>query len=135
MDVCVWKGFWQRTRGEVDTLLCWGVSVRTPSVCSRLFLFLFFVVFVAALCAACDFVFHPYVLHSPFRPPSPLRTAVVAHPQGVYDMLHHGGGPKILPVIPQLIIPMKSACCGTCTHPLSPALTHAQTHAHTLMCT
>ena len=28
--------------------------------------------------------------------------------QGVYDMLHHGGGPKILPVIPQLIIPMKS---------------------------
>jgi len=29
--------------------------------------------------------------------------------EGVYDMLHHGGGPKILPVIPQLIIPMKNA--------------------------
>ncbi len=30
--------------------------------------------------------------------------------QGVYDMLEHGGSTKILPVIPQLIIPLKSAC-------------------------
>jgi hypothetical protein len=32
--------------------------------------------------------------------------------EGVYDMLHHGGGAKILPVIPQLIIPLKSVCCA-----------------------
>ena len=35
--------------------------------------------------------------------------------QGVYDMLEHGGSTKILPVIPQLIIPLKSestpGCC------------------------
>jgi len=30
--------------------------------------------------------------------------------QGVHDMLEHGG-PKILPVIPQLIIPIKKALC------------------------
>lgn len=30
--------------------------------------------------------------------------------QGVYDMLEHGGSTKILPVIPQLIIPLKSEC-------------------------
>lgn len=29
--------------------------------------------------------------------------------QGVYDMLEHGGSTKILPVIPQLIIPLKTA--------------------------
>lgn len=29
--------------------------------------------------------------------------------QGVYDMLMHGGSTKILPVIPQLIIPLKTA--------------------------
>ncbi len=29
--------------------------------------------------------------------------------QGVHDMLEHGGS-KILPVIPQLIIPIKSRC-------------------------
>ena len=29
--------------------------------------------------------------------------------QGVHDMLEHGGS-KILPVIPQLIIPIKSKC-------------------------
>lgn len=28
--------------------------------------------------------------------------------QGVHDMMEHGGGAKILPVIPQLIIPIKS---------------------------
>jgi hypothetical protein len=38
-----------------------------------------------------------------------------AHPyeffarQGVHDMMEHGGGAKILPVIPQLIIPIKNA--------------------------
>ncbi|XP_073259561.1 parkin coregulated gene protein homolog [Porites lutea] len=38
-----------------------------------------------------------------------------AHPcdffarQGVHDMLEHGGGNKVLPVIPQLIIPVKKA--------------------------
>ena len=31
--------------------------------------------------------------------------------QGVHDMLEHGGS-KILPVIPQLIIPIKSECAG-----------------------
>lgn len=30
--------------------------------------------------------------------------------QGVYDLLDRGGATKILPVIPQLIIPMKSKC-------------------------
>ena len=29
--------------------------------------------------------------------------------EGVYDMLHHGGAAKILPVIPQLILPLKDA--------------------------
>ena len=29
--------------------------------------------------------------------------------EGVYDLLHHGGAAKILPVIPQLILPMKDA--------------------------
>lgn len=33
--------------------------------------------------------------------------------QGVYDMLEHGGSTKILPVIPQLIIPLKSACLAS----------------------
>lgn len=32
--------------------------------------------------------------------------------QGIHDMLEHGGN-KILPVIPQLIIPIKSECAGT----------------------
>jgi hypothetical protein len=32
--------------------------------------------------------------------------------QGVHDMLEHGGS-KILPVIPQLIIPIKSECWQT----------------------
>ena len=31
--------------------------------------------------------------------------------QGVHDMLEHGGS-KILPVIPQLIIPIKSELCS-----------------------
>lgn len=31
--------------------------------------------------------------------------------QGIHDMLEHGGN-KILPVIPQLIIPIKSKCAG-----------------------
>lgn len=31
--------------------------------------------------------------------------------QGIHDMLEHGGN-KILPVIPQLIIPIKSECAG-----------------------
>lgn len=34
--------------------------------------------------------------------------AVLAR-QGVHDMLEHGG-PRILPVIPQLIMPIKSKC-------------------------
>lgn len=34
--------------------------------------------------------------------------AVLAR-QGVHDMLEHGG-PRILPVIPQLIMPIKSTC-------------------------
>lgn len=29
--------------------------------------------------------------------------------EGVYDMLQHGGGAKILPVVPQLILPIKNA--------------------------
>ncbi len=33
--------------------------------------------------------------------------------QGVKDLLEHGG-PRILPVIPQLIIPIKSECSFQC---------------------
>ena len=36
--------------------------------------------------------------------------------QGVLDMLHHGGGAKILPVVPQLILPLK------CTFAAMPVL-------------
>lgn len=44
--------------------------------------------------------------------------------QGVYDMLEHGGSTKILPVIPQLIIPLKSAClASTAFHALQRDLT------------
>lgn len=56
-----------------------------------------------------------------------------AHPyevlarQGVHDMLEHGG-PKILPVVPQLIIPIKSKSPPS---PPSPSACPTAAHANT----
>ncbi len=56
--------------------------------------------------------------------------------EGVYDMLDHGGA-KILPVIPQLIIPIKNALntrCASraCAPPPTQPPTHTYTHTRVL---
>ena len=47
--------------------------------------------------------------------------------EGSLNLVEAGGERRVLAVIPQLIIPMKSACCFTCTHP--PFFVHTRTWA------
>lgn len=47
------------------------------------------------------------VLTSHTLPPAPARSFVAE--EGVYDLLRAGGAAKVLPVLPQLVLPLKAA--------------------------